>query len=179
MSLSPVKIPKKALVSKETLEAILIGLGCIALGTIIASSVNASELCSPKATDAPDSSCSLPLKTGPEAKVCLGAHHSRCFEIKEKHLIQSFNGSPVRDRVLDEKSEKQARGAIESYASYLSSGLQKRKNVSFVCKDPVVIEMKLERNGFCLNALPAKEVDAKTNALISSLERIGPAQAPK
>lgn len=168
----------------DHLEAALVGAAFIGIGTIIASSVGAQSgkaaasrrpasetACAPQ--QSPDAMCSLPIQNGPQSRVCFGAIHPRCFELKDKHLVQSMKGATVQNSPLDPKSEKAAQAAIEDYSKWLNSGLAKRANKNFSCQYPVSIESKSERKEFCLTSLPKKEADAKTQALISLLENPG------
>ncbi len=164
----------------EHLEAALIGVLFIGVGAMIASSVNAqnNKAPAPKATNeaacapekSPDAMCTLPIKNGPETRLCFGTLHTRCFELKDQHLFQSLKGATVQNTALDANQLKAAQLAIADYSKWLNAGLSSRANKNFSCQDPVSIETKSERKEYCLSALAKKEASAKTAALIAALE---------
>ncbi len=162
-------------IRRDQIEMLVTGLFCIGIGIAISLKVSAetgksiTELCAPSTK--PDASCTLPLQSGPETKICFGDLHSRCFELKKEHLYQSLSQAPVQDHLLTTSQIIEVRSIVGNYKSWLEAGTAKKVNKLFACRELVTIESKTERREFCLSALPKKEADEKTQALIASLEK--------
>src|SRR5690349_4330534 len=109
----PNTLTKRKVGLADHLEAAFFGLIFIGVGTIIASSVSAQNgkatassarkpasetACEPQ--QSPDAMCTLPIQHGPQSRVCFGTLHARCFELRDKHLLQSMKGATVQNLPL-------------------------------------------------------------------------------
>ena len=163
---------------KESVEAAILGIGFIAVGILIASSVNAQggkskstkqavESTRCEAEKKPDAICTIERKSPMPAQFCLGDAHSRCFEIKEKQISQIFRGVKVQQVSLDGPSEKNLRAAIDDYFGWISKSATPR---GMSCGSVVSIELDSVKKEFCLSSLPKKQADERTHSLVSALE---------
>ncbi len=178
---------------RSHVETALSCLVYVAIGTALATQVSAQNF-APKTTQlnapmpalpsqiqalpvaacetnkSPDSMCTLPLKKGPDAKICFSIKHSRCFELKDDHLIQTVSGHPAQDSALNRTQVSNVKMTIANYTSWLEGELSKKSKADSLCRDLVSIDSKSEHKEFCLSKLLAKDAQAKTKGVLAILE---------
>jgi hypothetical protein len=180
---------------QQRLETAFAGLIYITLGTVLATQVKAqsshakasasktakapsriaapAKLSAPPACEtnqAPDAMCTLPLKQGPELKICFSIKHSRCFELKDGHLVQTLTGQVAQDTTLTAAQAANVKTSIDGYREWLDQQLSKQPKSVTLCRDVVSVDSKSEHKEYCLSKLPKKQVQAKTKDLFASLE---------
>lgn len=172
---------------RTQIETVVAGIVYVAIGTALATQVNAQNSAKKTQVDAapvtcetnksPDAMCSLPLQQGPEAKICFSIKHSRCFEVKDNHLLQTISGQIVQDSSLAAAQLTNVKSTITSYTAWLDSKLSKMPKAVSLCRDIVSIDSKSEHKEFCLSKLPTKDVQAKTKDVLATLQNPGPSKA--
>lgn len=151
---------------RSLLETVLAGVLYVTIGTLIALKVEAAGSASCETNQAPDAMCTLPLTKGPELKVCFS--RSRCFEVKDSHLIQTVHGTPIQDAALTPAQTAQVKSSITSYQAWLESQLA--KPAGHGCHDVTTIDNHAQHKEFCISKIARKEAEAHLKDLLLTLE---------
>ena len=107
---------------------------------------------------------------GDSVELCWGQRKSRCYHLADRKLTQTYQGSVVTERKLEEKRALEVRKRIDDYASWATKSKARVEIAkSPMCGDLVSIERKSGREIFCLDLAPAKEVGPKHQALAKAL----------
>jgi hypothetical protein len=107
-------------------------------------------------------------------RICFGAHHPRCFELKGSDYVQTINGLSTVAVKLSVKEQTRIKEAVQTYKNYLKEELGKIRPSALPCRDAVSIRSRTSgadpnSEELCAGLLNSKAAAEKKEKILQTL----------